>query len=174
MGILNVTSDSFYPASRTPDVFAAVDSALRMAEQGVDIIDVGGESTRPGSSAIAAEEEIRRILPVIEAIAVKSHIPISVDTTKGSVAKAALEAGASMINDVSGFTDNSLLETVVRSKIPVVVLHSRGTPKTMQKNVHFEDTIREVLLELKQRLNRAYKAGLSSKQVIIVPGIGFG
>lgn len=173
MGIVNTTPDSFYPPSRRRGA-AAVEAALRMAEQGADLIDVGGESTRPGAAPVAAEEEIRRVVPAVEAVAAAGGPPVSIDTSKAEVARAALDAGAAMINDVSGLRDRGLRRLAADRGVPAVVMHLRGTPRTMQQRVHYEDTVGEVLGELKQRLNDAFAAGIARCQLIVDPGIGFG
>ena len=173
MGIVNTTPDSFYPPSRRRGA-AAVEAALRMAEQGADLIDLGGESTRPGAEPVAAEEEIRRVVPAVEAVAAAGGPPLSIDTSKAEVARAALDAGAAMVNDVSGLRDLGLRRLVAERGVPVVVMHLRGTPRTMQQRVHYDDTVGEVLGELKQRLNDAFAAGIGRRQLIVDPGIGFG
>lgn len=173
MGIVNSTPDSFYPPSRRRGA-AAVEAALRMAEQGADLIDLGGESTRPGAEPVAAEEEIRRVVPAVEAVAAAGGPPLSIDTSKAEVARAALDAGAAMVNDVSGLRDLGLRRLVAERGVPVVVMHLRGTPRTMQHRVHYDDTVGEVLGELKQRLNDAFAAGIGRRQLIVDPGIGFG
>lgn len=173
MGIVNTTPDSFYPPSRRCGAAAAA-AALRMAEQGADLIDLGGESTRPGAAPVAAAEEIRRVVPAVEAVAAAGGPPISIDTSKVEVARAALDAGAVLVNDVTGLRDVRLRRLVAERGVPAVVMHLRGTPRTMQRQIHYDDTVGEVLGELKQRLNDALAAGIRQRQLIVDPGIGFG
>ena len=174
MGIINTTPDSFYPASRAHGAAAAAAAALEMAQQGADLVDLGGESTRPGAAPVAAAEEIRRVLPAVEAVVAAGGPPVSIDTTKAEVAAAALDAGAAMVNDVSGLRDLRLRELVASRGVPVVVMHLRGTPRTMQRAATYQDTLGEVLVELKERLNDALAAGVQPHQLIVDPGIGFG
>jgi len=173
MGIVNTTPDSFYPPSRRCGA-AAAEAALRMAEQGADLVDLGGESTRPGAAPVPAAEEIRRVLPAVEAVVAAGGPPVSIDTAKVEVAAAALDAGAAMVNDVSGLRDPRLRRLVAERGVPAVVMHMRGSPRTMQQGVHYEDTVGEVLAELKRRLNDALDAGIRHRQLIVDPGIGFG
>ena len=173
MGIINLTPDSFYPPSRRRGA-AAAEAALRMAEHGADLIDLGGESTRPGAAPVAAEEELRRVVPAVEAVVAAGGPPVSIDTTKAAVARAALDAGAALVNDVSGLRDGALRRLVAERGVPAVVMHLRGTPRTMQRRAYYEDTVGEVLAELKQRLNDAAAAGIRRRQLIVDPGIGFG
>jgi dihydropteroate synthase len=175
MGILNCTPDSFYPGSRKTTKGSALRTARDMVECGVDIVDVGGESTRPGSKSVTAEEEIDRVCPVIEAIRGELDTIISVDTTKSSVAEEALRVGADMVNDVSALKgDTNLAQLVARMKVPIVLMHMRGTPKTMQENPYYEDTIGEIEAELKESVRLALKAGVLAERIIVDPGIGFG
>jgi dihydropteroate synthase len=175
MGILNCTPDSFYPGSRASTLKDAVASARTMIEAGVDIIDVGGESSRPGSDAVKEEEEIRRVIPVIQAVRGFSDVLISVDTRKTGVASRALDAGADIVNDISGLRHNPELgDLVARRKVPIVLMHMRGTPKTMQKNPSYRNTISEILRELEPSVAAAIAAGISRDMIIIDPGIGFG
>ena len=173
MGIINITPDSFYPPSRRC-VAAAAEAAARMAEQGADLVDLGGESTRPGAAAVPAAEEIRRVVPAVEAVVAAGGPPVSIDTAKAEVAAAALDAGAAMVNDVSGLRDRRLRRLVAERDVPAVVMHMRGSPRTMQQGIHYEDTVGEVLGELKRRLNDALDAGIRHRQLIVDPGIGFG
>lgn len=176
MGILNITPDSFSDGGQ----FNSVGSACRQAEimlvQGADIIDVGGESTRPGSDSVDAAEQIRRAVPVIEALRRKlSRSIISIDTTLTEVAKAALNAGANMINDVSaGEDDAAVLELAARHEAPLVLMHRQGLPKTMQDNPYYDDVVREVADYLRLRVDAALQAGVKRSNIIIDPGIGFG
>jgi len=177
MGILNVTPDSFSDGGQYSDVDAAVRQARRMLDEGADIIDIGGESTRPGSEPVAADEQIRRVVPVVEAIRqqVLADIPISIDTTLSAVAKAALEAGADIINDISaGRDDEALLALAAETDAPIILMHSHGTPKTMQNNPYYDDVVQEVLAALHQQIDAALKAGIRRERIAIDPGIGFG
>jgi dihydropteroate synthase len=175
MGILNCTPDSFYPASRNETLREAMKSAREMIGAGVDIIDVGGESSRPGSDSIEPEEEIRRVIPVVQAIRREFDIMISVDTRRKEIAERALDAGADIINDISGLKRNEeLARLLARRKVPVVLMHLRGTPKTMQKQVSYKNTISEILRELQPSIAAALGAGIAPEMIIVDPGIGFG
>jgi dihydropteroate synthase len=174
MGIINTTPDSFYPASRRLDPSAVAAAALCMREQGADLVDLGGESTRPGADPVSAAEEIRRVVPAVAAVAAAGGPPVSIDTSKAAVAEAALDAGAVMVNDVSGLRDPDLRRLAGARGIPVVINHMRGTPRTMQQAASYQDTLGEVLGELKRRLNEALAAGVRRRQLIVDPGIGFG
>jgi dihydropteroate synthase len=175
MGVLNVTPDSFSDGGLFSDTEKAISHGLRMVEEGADIIDIGGESTRPGSKPLELEEELRRVIPVIEFIAKEVNVPISIDTYKSNVAQRAIEAGAQMINDISGLHfDPSLAQVAVKEDVPLVLMHIRGTPETMQKDVHYDSLFSEILQYLKDSIQRAESAGLDPRQIIIDPGIGFG
>jgi dihydropteroate synthase len=176
MGVLNITPDSFSDGGRFFDHDKAVEQALAMAEQGADILDIGGESTRPGSEAVAPEQEIERVLPVIEALGKYVSLPISIDTTKSEVARAAIEAGAAMVNDVSALRfDPAMAELVAASAVPLVVMHMRGVPKTMQSEpIIYRDLMGEIRAFLAEAVERARRAGISEQMLIIDPGIGFG
>lgn len=175
MGIVNCTPDSFYPASRVEARSAAAESARDMIDSGVDIIDIGGESTRPGSDPVGAGEEIERVVPVIEEVRSFTNTPISVDTRKAAVAQKALEAGADIINDVSAAREDAEMPALAASyNCPVVLMHMRGTPKTMQKEPFYADTVSEVVSELLGFVEEALKAGVSREKIILDPGIGFG
>lgn len=175
MGILNVTPDSFSDGNLHADAGSAIDHALRLVEEGADIIDVGGESTRPGASEVPADEETRRVVPVIEGIRRKSQVPISVDTTKSSVAGLAIEKGADMINDVgAGRFDPDILDVAARARVPICLMHMKGTPRTMQTNPQYEDLIGEIYQFLEDAIERAVKSGVDRDKVIVDPGIGFG
>lgn len=175
MGILNVTPDSFSDGGLYLDKGRAVERALEMEAQGADIIDIGGLSTRPGSEEIPVKEELRRTVPVIEALAGKLRAPISIDTYRSEVARAALEAGASMVNDISGLRfDPEMAKTVASYKVPVVVMHIKGTPKDMQKNPVYENLMGEIINYLKDSIRIAKEAGIVEELIIIDPGIGFG
>ena len=175
MGILNVTPDSFSDGGAFLNRDRAVEQALRMQDEGADIIDIGGESTRPGSGAITVREEIKRVMPVIEELAGKVNIPISIDTYKSGVAEAALQAGASIVNDISGLRfDNKMPGLVARHKVPVVIMHIKGTPRDMQKNPVYKSLIPEIMDYLTESIIKARNAGIPDDMIIIDPGIGFG
>jgi dihydropteroate synthase len=176
MGILNVTPDSFSDGGRYVTVDAAVAQAEKMLADGADIIDIGGESTRPGSDPVPAPEQIRRVVPVIEAIcSLSSALTVSIDTTLSEVAEAALKAGADMINDVSGGTgDPNILPLAACLDAPIVLMHSQGKPKTMQDNPYYGDAVREIRKALEARVEAALAAGVEKERIIIDPGIGFG
>ena len=175
MGIVNVTPDSFSDGGKFFDPEVAAAHGARLAEEGADILDVGGESTRPFSDPVSVEEEIRRVVPVIRALAARVRTPISVDTVKAAVAEAALDAGAAIVNDVSaGRMDPELLSLVGRRGVPVILMHMKGTPKTMQKNPEYADLIGEIRTFLAGARSRAEAAGVDSGRVILDPGIGFG
>jgi dihydropteroate synthase len=175
MGVLNVTPDSFSDGGLFFDKEKAIAHGLRMVEEGADIIDIGGESTRPGSKPLELEEELRRVIPVIESIAKEVNVPISIDTYKSAVAQRAIEAGAEIINDISGLHfDPSLAQLAAKEDTPLVLMHIRGTPETMQKDVHYDSLFSEILQYLKDSIQRAESTGLDPRQIIIDPGIGFG
>lgn len=176
MGILNVTDDSFSDGGRFRETDAAVRHALDMIEQGADIIDVGGESTRPGADRVSIEIQIKRIVPVITLLRQhKSDIPISIDTTSAVVAGAALNAGAGIINDVSaGRDDDAMLQLVATRNAPIILMHMQGTPATMQDNPRYENVVDEIKTFLLERARRAEAAGISKSNIILDPGIGFG
>lgn len=175
MGILNVTPDSFSDGGRFFTRDAALRQAERMAAEGADILDIGGESTRPGSDPLPAEEEMARILPVIESVAARLPTPISVDTYKAVVARRAVEAGAAMVNDISALTfDPAMAATIAALDVPVCLMHIRGTPKTMQQNPIYADVVAEVRDWLAQRVGAARAAGIPAENIVIDPGFGFG
>ena len=174
MGVLNVTPDSFSDGGRFATVEAAVERARGMVAEGAEMIDVGGESTRPGSQPVPPEEQIRRVVPVIERIA-SLPVTISIDTMKASVAQAALEAGATVVNDISaGRDDPALLALVARRGCPVILMHMQGTPATMQQAPHYQDVVAEVASFLRERVEAAGAAGVNRSRILIDPGIGFG
>lgn len=175
MGIVNVTPDSFADGGRFFDYKKAVEHALGMAEDGVDIIDVGGESTRPGALPVEVKEELRRVIPVIKGIVKEVDVIVSIDTTKASVAEAALTEGAAMVNDVSAFRfDPDLAALAAKRNVPVALMHMRGTPRTMQENVHYSDLLSEIMQFLRERISFALRSGIEREKIIIDPGIGFG
>ncbi len=175
MGILNVTPDSFSDGGKFFEPERAVDKAVKMAEEGADIIDIGGESTRPGAKTVTVEEELRRVIPVIKGIVKKVEVILSIDTTKAKVAEEALSEGAEIVNDVSALRfDPNMASLVAKRMVPVVLMHMRGTPKTMQLNVRYNDLLSEITEFLRERISFAEKAGIDRKKIIIDPGIGFG
>ena len=175
MGILNVTPDSFSDGGHYHCVELALAHAQQMLAQGADIIDVGGESTRPYADAITPAEQIARVVPVITALRQHSAVPISIDTTSAQVAQAALQAGATMINDVSGaLADTAMLKLAATAGVEIVLMHSQGTPKTMQVNPYYDDVVAEVRCALQQHLAAALSAGIALEKIIIDVGIGFG
>ncbi len=175
MGVLNVTPDSFSEGGLYFDKEKAVAHGLRMVEEGADFIDIGGESTRPGSKPLGLEEELRRVIPVIESLAKEVDVPISIDTYKSTVAERAIKAGAEMINDISGLHfDPDLGQVAAKEDIPLILMHIRGTPETMQKEIHYDSLFSEILQYLKDSIQRAESAGVDPQQIIIDPGIGFG
>lgn len=175
MGILNVTPDSFSDGGRYFDSAHAIKRAYEMVEDGADILDIGGESTRPGSEAVSIEEEISRTIPVIKELSKNIKVPISIDTYKAEVARKALDAGASMVNDISGFRfDPDMPRVVSEYNVPVVLMHIKGTPKDMQLNPEYEALIPEIMDYLRISIRLAVKFGISEDMIIIDPGIGFG
>lgn len=175
MGILNVTPDSFFDGGRYLNVNIATEQALRMVDEGADIIDIGGESTRPGAEPVTVDEELKRVIPVIEALCKKISIPISIDTYKARVAELAIQAGATIVNDISGLRfDPEMPAVVSKYKVPVVIMHIKGTPKDMQKNPSYNALIPEIIEYLRESIVIAKKAGIREDMIIIDPGIGFG
>lgn len=175
MGILNVTPDSFYAGGRYPDAQLAVRRAFELEEAGADILDIGGESTRPGADPISTEEEMARVLPVLENLQGKLRIPISLDTRRASVADAGLRNGVTIINDVSGLRDDPEIAKLVKSRgAGLILVHMRGTPKSMHKGPFARDVIRDVLQGLRQSLATARRAGIPQSKLLVDPGIGFG
>ncbi|MCX7823173.1 MAG: dihydropteroate synthase [Syntrophobacterales bacterium] len=175
MGVINVTPDSFSDGGKFYETEKAVERAKELIEAGADIIDIGGESTRPFSDPIPLEEELSRTIPVIEKIRLLSDIPISIDTTKAEVARKAIEAGADIINDVSSLRfDPEMVKVAANAGVPVVLMHMLGTPKTMQENPHYECLFGEIISFLQERIQYAVSNGIRREQIIIDPGIGFG
>jgi dihydropteroate synthase len=173
MGVLNVTPDSFSDGGRFFDPEAAVEHGIRMAAEGADLIDVGGESTRPGAEPVSTEEEHDRVVPVIKRLAAELDLPISVDTRKPSVARAALEVGATVVNDISGARDPDMLATVREAGAGLVLMHMRGEPATMQEFTDYADVVAEVRDQLRGRLDAALATGIEQDRLVIDPGIGF-
>ena len=175
MGILNITPDSFSDGGKYELVDKAVQFALQMEDEGADIIDIGGESTRPGANSVSVLEECSRVLPVIEGLKAKSEVLISIDTYKSDVARQSIKAGAEMVNDISGMTfDSNMAKLISESKLPVVLMHIKGTPKNMQVNPNYDDLIKEVSDYLRDRVKFAKENGVKEWQIILDPGIGFG
>jgi len=175
MGIINVTPDSFSDGGKFFSVEAAVEQALRLVEEGADLLDIGGESTRPYSDPISTEDELGRITPVFETLANRVSIPLSIDTSKSAVARAALAAGAEIINDVTALTgDAAMLQLAAESAAGICAMHMQGTPQTMQDNPHYDDVVREVRDYLGSRLEALVAAGIAAERVCLDPGIGFG
>ena len=175
MGILNVTPDSFSDGGMYYNATQAIEFALQMEEEGADIIDVGGESTRPGAKTVELQKECDRILPVIEGIRTKSDILISIDTYKSEVARKSIATGAGMVNDISGMTfDPNMVDLIKDSGLPVVIMHIKGTPENMQKNPYYEDLMQELTEYFEERKKFARAKGILDQQIILDPGIGFG
>lgn len=173
MGVVNVTPDSFSDAGNNLDPLVAIETGISMAESGAAIIDVGGESTRPGSTGVPVSEELKRVMPVVEGLA-GSGISVSIDTSKPAVARAALEAGAVVVNDVTGITDDEMIEICVDHGAGIVIMHMLGDPRTMQDDPHYDDVVAEVVAFLLARADRAMSAGVDAAQIVLDPGIGFG
>ena len=175
MGIVNVTPDSFSDGGQFFAADAALEQALTLVREGASVVDIGGESTRPGSELVTLDEELRRVLPVIEALAGSVGVPISVDTMKAEVARRALAAGAAMLNDVSALRyDEEMVDVVAESGAPVCLMHMQGMPKTMQEDPRYDDVVDEVLAFLEERMAFALARGVREEQIMVDPGIGFG
>ena len=174
MGIINTTPDSFSDGGHYDRFDRAFAHARQMIEDGVDILDIGGESTRPGSRFVDQDEEIERTVPLIEAIRQVSNIPISIDTNKPVVMQRAVAAGASLVNSVDGFRQKNAFEIVAKLNVPVCIMHMQGTPETMQVEPHYDDVVLEVKAFLQQRVNAALAAGIPKENIIVDPGFGFG
>ena len=175
MGILNVTPDSFSDGGRFNSLDKALDHAKKMIDEGADIIDIGGESTRPGAKSISSKEEIKRVLPVLKKIVKKIDIPISIDTYKSDVAEKCIINGASMINDVTAFRgDKKLIDIIKNYDVPICIMHMKGMPNNMQNNPYYDNVITEIKDFLKKQSNFAINMGIKKENIIIDPGIGFG
>ncbi len=175
MGIVNVTPDSFSDGGQFFDADAALEQALRLVREGAAIVDIGGESTRPGSDLVTVEEELRRVLPVVEALGDSVGVPISVDTMKAEVARRVLDAGAAIINDVSALRfDDAMAAVVAETGCPICLMHMQGMPKTMQDDPRYDDVVGEVLDFLEERMAFALSRGVREEQIMLDPGIGFG
>ena len=174
MGVLNVTPDSFSDGGEFKHLDTAIDQAQIMIKQGADIIDIGGQSTRPGAKQIPLDEELNRVIPVIKLLRQQSDITISVDTTRAKVARQAIVAGADIVNDISGATfDPEMLPTLGKMQVPIILMHIRGNPETMQTLTNYQDVVGEVSLFLQTRIDEALKLGIKKEHIIIDPGIGF-
>lgn len=175
MGIVNITPDSFHEGSRAPEIELAIAKALQMQADGADIIDIGGESTRPGSPSVSEAEELHRVIPVIKELKKVLSIPISIDTKKPNVARAAVEAGATLINDVTGFTHPDMIKLAKETDLDICVMHMLGTPQTMQKNPHYEAGVVPFLNQwFKEKITYLIDQGINPQKIILDPGIGFG
>jgi dihydropteroate synthase len=174
MGILNVTPDSFYDGGWHFDSVSTQKRITEMIAEGAEIIDIGGESTRPGSKPVSIEEELERVIPAIKFIRKISDIPISIDTQKAEVARKAVEAGACVVNDVGGLRNNDMVSTIAELQIPVIIMHMQGTPENMQKNPQYGNTVQDIKDWLEEQLNAAEMAGIKRSNMIVDPGIGFG
>ncbi len=174
MGVVNVTPDSFSDGGRFLDPAVAVEHACRLATEGADIIDIGGMSSRPGAEEVAAKEELERVLPVLEEVAERLEVPVSVDTCRSEVAEAVLARGARMINDITALGDPAMAELVAETGAGLVLMHMQGTPRSMQCDPHYEDVVTDIGRFLAERAERARDAGVSAEAICLDPGIGFG
>ena len=175
MGVINVTPDSFSDGGNFASVHAAVDHGLRLVDEGAEILDIGGESTRPGAAPVSADEELRRVIPVMEGLAAKTTAALSIDTSKASVARAAVAAGAEIINDVTALRgDDDMARVAAEKNVAVVLMHMHGTPRTMQQDPCYDDVVSEVAGHLVQRIAAARAAGIETDRIAVDPGIGFG
>ena len=174
MGIVNVTPDSFSDGGRFLAVDAAVEHAMKLIEEGADILDIGGESTRPGSEPVHEEEEVRRVVPVIERLAAITRVPISIDTAKPTVARFALQAGARIVNDIGGLRDSGMIDVCCHFPCGIVCMHMQGTPQTMQLNPHYENVVTEIGDYFAERLRTLAAAGIEPGRIALDPGVGFG
>ena len=174
MGILNVTPDSFYDGGWHFDNANAQKRIEEMIMQGAEIIDIGGESTRPGSKPVTIEEELERVIPAIKFVSKVSDIPVSIDTQKAEVAKKAVEAGACVVNDVGGLRNTEMIQVIADMQIPVIIMHMQGTPENMQKNPQYGDVVEDIKEWLEERIKAAEMAGIKRSGIIVDPGIGFG
>ena len=175
MGILNLTPDSFSDGGQFSDKNQATDYALKMIEDGADMIDIGGESTRPGAEPVSLDEELKRTIPIIKSIRQRSDCLISIDTYKSPVAEAALDVGANLVNDISGLTfDEKMIDIVIARKVPVILMHMKGTPRSMQVDPHYDNVIEEICEFFKRKVKSAKNSGILDNMIILDPGIGFG
>ncbi len=174
MGIINATPDSFSDGGQFFEPAAAIEHGLRLVQEGADVLDIGGESTRPNAIPVPVEEELRRIVPVVEGLAHQTALPISVDTMKAEVARSCLEAGASIVNDVAGFRDPAMISLAAKYRAGVIVMHMQGTPETMNQNPQYSDVVMEIGAFFEERLQTLAKMGIPPEAVCLDPGIGFG
>jgi len=175
MGIVNVTPDSFSDGGEHIESSRAVEHALKLADQGADFLDIGGESTRPGSKSVDINEELQRVIPVIEQLAAQSDVPISIDTSKAAVARQAIAAGAEIVNDISGMTfDPEMIDVCQQSDVGLICMHIQGTPATMQEHPHYENVVAEILQFFRERLTAFEKQRIAKERIIFDPGVGFG
>ena len=174
MGIVNVTPDSFSDGGKFAATNLAVEHALKLAEEGADILDIGGESTRPNATPVSLQQELDRVIPVIEALSKQVNIPISIDTYKPQVMQAAIAAGASMVNDVRALQEDGALEVVAKFNVGVCLMHMQGTPQTMQQNPHYDDVVNDVKSFLAARLQASIGAGVGASRILLDLGFGFG
>ena len=174
MGIVNVTPDSFSDGGRFESTDKAVEHALALVEEGADILDIGGESTRPGATPGSLQQELQRVIPVIERLAKETSVPLSIDTYKPEVMRAAIEAGVDMVNDIRALQEPGAMEIVADSNAGVCLMHMQGTPQTMQLDPQYEDAVAEVKAFLKERLQAVITAGIEAERVVLDPGFGFG
>ena len=174
MGVLNVTPDSFSDGGRFLDTDKAIEHGLKMAAEGAAIIDIGAESTRPNAESVSMDEQIKRVVPVIEALCKRIEVPISIDTNSSEVAKAALEAGAAIINDITALSDERMGELAAEEQVPVILMHMQGTPATMQIEPKYKDVVSEVRRFLLKKAKQAEQFGIPKERIFIDPGIGFG
>jgi dihydropteroate synthase len=175
MGVVNVTTDSFYDGGRYVESERAIAHALELVEEGADIIDIGGESTRPGACSVSEQDELAHVIPVVKGLALRVSVPISIDTTKSRIAEVALDCGASIINDVSALRqDPAMASVIARSDAAIVLMHMQGTPQTMQQSPHYSDVIVEVVRFLDERMQIALRAGIARTNIVLDPGFGFG
>lgn len=173
MGVVNVTPDSFSDGGRFHSSAAGIEHARRLVEEGADLLDIGGESSRPGAVSVSLEEELCRVMPILEALQ-GGNVPVSVDTCKAEVMRAAVDAGAAMINDINALQGKGALEAVASSGVAVCLMHKQGTPQTMQLTPHYEDVVAEVLSFLQGRVTAAVSAGIGHERLVVDPGFGFG
>ena len=174
IGIVNVTPDSFADGGEHDSAEAAIAHGMKLAEEGADVLDIGGESTRPGAAGVSLEEELRRVIPVVEQLAKRTSLPISIDTSKPDVMRAAVAAGAGMINDVYALRRDGALEAAAELGVPVVLMHMQGEPRSMQEAPHYDDVVGEVHRFLAERIFAAEMAGIAKKDIVVDPGFGFG
>lgn len=174
MGIVNTTPDSFSDGGQFSHVDSAVQYCLTLVEQGADILDIGGESTRPGAEEVSLQQELDRVIPVIERVRSATDTPISIDTYKPKVMQAAITAGASMVNDINGLREEGAIDVVAKMKVPVCIMHKLGTPKTMQEQPEYDNVVNEVTAFLSSRVNACQNQGIALEDIVVDPGIGFG